>query len=142
MKIGICDDEKEIRAMLRNKVQSLYPEADVPGADAQEENVSGAESVNTQSDNSISGSTQAVEKQHAAIAELPRFNRTGVLCYLQIGINIKDRFLTQRRYGNVPLRRQISPHRPKCILLQPRNLRLGDTDGLSYLHLGLSLEKT
>lgn len=29
MKIGICDDEKEIRAMLRDKVQSLYPKADI-----------------------------------------------------------------------------------------------------------------
>ena len=29
MKIGICDDEKEIREMLRDKVQSLYPKADI-----------------------------------------------------------------------------------------------------------------
>lgn len=29
MKIGICDDEKEIRKMLEDKVHSLYPKADV-----------------------------------------------------------------------------------------------------------------
>ena len=29
MKIGICDDEKEIREMLKDKVQSLYPKADI-----------------------------------------------------------------------------------------------------------------
>ena len=29
MKIGICDDEKEIREILRDKVQSLYPKADI-----------------------------------------------------------------------------------------------------------------
>lgn len=29
MKIGICDDEKEIRAMLRDKVQSHYPKAEI-----------------------------------------------------------------------------------------------------------------
>ena len=29
MKIGICDDEKEIREMLRDKVRSLYPKADI-----------------------------------------------------------------------------------------------------------------
>ena len=29
MKIGICDDEKEIREMLRDKVQKLYPKADI-----------------------------------------------------------------------------------------------------------------
>ena len=29
MKIGICDDEKEIRGMLRDKVQSLYPKASI-----------------------------------------------------------------------------------------------------------------
>ena len=29
MKIGICDDEKEIREMLQDKVHSLYPEADI-----------------------------------------------------------------------------------------------------------------
>lgn len=29
MKIGICDDEQEIRKMLKDKVCSLYPEADI-----------------------------------------------------------------------------------------------------------------
>ena len=29
MKIGICDDEKEIREMLQDKVQNLYPKADI-----------------------------------------------------------------------------------------------------------------
>ena len=29
MKIGICDDEKEVREILRDKVQSLYPKADI-----------------------------------------------------------------------------------------------------------------
>lgn len=29
MKIGICDDEKEIRELLQDKVQRLYPEADI-----------------------------------------------------------------------------------------------------------------
>lgn len=29
MRIGICDDEKEIREMLRDKVQNLYPIADI-----------------------------------------------------------------------------------------------------------------
>ena len=29
MKIGICDDEKEIRELLQNKVKSLYPSADI-----------------------------------------------------------------------------------------------------------------
>ena len=29
MKIGICDDEKEIREMLQDKVHSIYPEADI-----------------------------------------------------------------------------------------------------------------
>lgn len=29
MKIGICDDEKEIRELLREKVRKLYPEADI-----------------------------------------------------------------------------------------------------------------
>ena len=29
MKIGICDDEKEIREMLQDKVHSLYPKADI-----------------------------------------------------------------------------------------------------------------
>ena len=29
MKIGICDDEKEIREMLQDQVRSLYPKADI-----------------------------------------------------------------------------------------------------------------
>ena len=29
MKIGICDDEKEIREMLQDKVRNLYPKADI-----------------------------------------------------------------------------------------------------------------
>ena len=29
MRIGICDDEKEIREMLQDKVRSLYPKADI-----------------------------------------------------------------------------------------------------------------
>lgn len=29
MKIGICDDEKDIREMLQDKVQNLYPKADI-----------------------------------------------------------------------------------------------------------------
>lgn len=29
MKIGICDDEKETREMLRDKVKNLYPQADI-----------------------------------------------------------------------------------------------------------------
>ena len=42
-------------------VKEKDPKENVSGTDTQEENVSGAESVNTQSDNFDSGSTQAVE---------------------------------------------------------------------------------